>query len=232
MALADDIRRIRDRVTTALVATHDHYTDTRWVWQRLSDDIAKGQIFSYINPVTNTATTQTELLARISNYSTERIAEVTLLSFVTIFEAFFTDFLRAWLRAYPRNLLSSEPVPVNVILESSDKAAMTDFLIDRAVVGVLYRKPADWFAYIEQRLKLGCPTADEIARLAEAKATRDVVMHNQGVVNEVYIAKSGAHARHPLGEFIDVPDPYLNDVWELLLKIVADLADAVVAKFP
>ena len=52
---------------------------------------------------------------------------------------------------------------MDVILESPDKDAITDFLIDRAIVGLLYKKPSDWFAFIEKKLKLGCPSADEIA---------------------------------------------------------------------
>ena len=82
------------------------------------------------------------------------------------------------------------------------------------------------------RLKLGCPSADEIARLAAAKATREVILHNRGVANEVYVAKSGRLARYALDEFIDVLDPYFNDIHELLLKVGDDLGDTVVAKFP
>jgi hypothetical protein len=231
MALADDIRAVHDRTRTELIAAHDYFADSKQAWQFLDDAIGTGYTFSTTNPVTGTTTTPAELVGRIPKYVTRELTEATFNNFLSIFEAFFTDFVRAWLRAYPQNLLATEPVPVDVILESQDKAAMIDFLIDRATVGLLDKKPADWFTYLEKKLKLGCPGADEVARFAEEKATRDVIMHNRRVVNEVYVAKSGSLARYAAGEFIDIPDPYHRDVWTLLLKIVADLSDAMIAKF-
>lgn len=232
MALADEICRVRDHAISELVAAHDYFTDTQRAWAFLADNITRGHTFSYSSAVTGTVTTQVELAGRITGYLNREVAEATFHNFLAIFEAFFTDFVRAWLRAYPQNLLSTEPVPVDVILESPDKAAIIDFLIDRAIVGLLYKKPADWFAFLEKKLKLGCPSAEEIARLAEAKATRDLIMHNRGVVNEVYVAKAGQLARYPVGAFVELPPAYHREIWNLLQKVVADLADTMLAKFP
>lgn len=232
MPLADDIRAVRDRAITELIAAHDYYADTKAAWQFFGDAIQTGYQFSKTNAVTGTTTSETELLGRIPGYVDERLAEATFLTFLSIFEAFFTDFVRAWLRAYPQNLAATDPVPVDVILDAADKAEIATFVIDRAVGGLMYRKPADWFAYLDKKLKLGCPSADEVERFAEAKATRDVLIHNRGVVNEVYAAKAGHRARYAVGEQVDVPEPYHREVWDLLQKIVADLADAVAAKFP
>lgn len=232
MSLADEIGRARDRARAALVAAHDYYYDTRQMWERVEVDIKYGRPLAYTNPATGTATTQAELANRIPLYARRLIAEATFQQFLTIFEAFFTDFLRAWLRAQPHFLLPTEPVPFPDILSAPDKPALVEEAVERKVLGLFYRKPADWFKFIEDKLHLGRPTADEVARLAEAKATRDVLIHNQGVANDVYLTKSGALARHPLGEFIDLPEPYHHGVWELLLKVVADLGNAVIAKFP
>jgi hypothetical protein len=232
MSLTTDIQAVRDRAVAEFTAAYDYYTDTHQAWQFLNDALATGHALTYRSPVTGTVTTQVELAGRITGYLNREVAEATFHNFLAIFEAFFTDFVRAWLRAYPQNLLSTEPVPVNVILESPDKAAIIDFLIDRAIVGLLYKKPADWFAFLEKKLKLGCPSAEEIARLAEAKATRDLIMHNRGVVNEVYVAKAGQLARYPVGAFVELPPAYHREIWNLLQKVVADLADTMLAKFP
>jgi hypothetical protein len=79
-------------------------------------------------------------------------------------------------------------------------------------------------------VKLGCPSADEIARLAEAKATRDVLVHSRGVAGKVYESKAGKLARYKDGERTDLPEPYHRETWELLRKLVADISDATVAK--
>jgi hypothetical protein len=232
MALAEDIRAARDRATAALVSAHDYHADSIAAWNFLRSAIDSGQQLVLPNRVTGTVTTEATLIAKMPEYTAKRLTEATFHSFLAIFEAFLTDFMRAWLRAYPQNLAAAEPVPVDVILEAKDKLEITDFLIDRAIVGLLYRKPADWFAYLEKRLKLGCPSAAEVERIAEAKATRDILMHNRGVVNEVYVAKAGALARFTAGQFIDIPEPYHQDLWEMLLKVVAELSDAITGKFP
>jgi hypothetical protein len=232
MGLAVEVQRIRDHTLAALVATHNYYDDTRRAWDYVKQSITGGYHFAYTNATTGTVTTQLDLLGRINLYATKRIAEATFGEFVSIFERFLGDFVRVWLRAYPQNLLATEPVPVDVILEANDKSAITEYLIDRAIIGLLYRKPVDWFAFVEKRLKLGCPTADEIARVAEAKATRDVVVHNNGVINETYLTKSGSHARYKLGEFIDLPDQYHNEILSLYTKVVSDVCDSLCVKFP
>ncbi|VTT97696.1 Uncharacterized protein OS=Rhodopirellula maiorica SM1 GN=RMSM_04820 PE=4 SV=1 [Gemmataceae bacterium] len=228
MALADDIRTARDRATAELVAAHDYHADTITAWNLVIAEIQAGRHLNVPNAVTGTVTTESVLAAKIPDYRSKRLTEATFHSFLAIFEAFLIDFVRA----YPQNLAAADPVPVDVVLEAKDKLEITDFLIDRAIVGLLYRKPADWFAYLERRLKLGCPSAAEVERIAEAKATRDVLMHNRGVVNEVYVAKAGALARFTAGQFIDIPEPYHQDLWEMLLKVVAELSDATAAKFP
>ena len=40
-------------------------------------------------------------------------------------------------------------------------------------------------------VKLGCPTDDEIERIAEMKATRDLLIHNLGIANKTYLDKAG-----------------------------------------
>lgn len=232
MPLADGIRAVRDRALSDLTAAHDYHADTVMAWRFLGEDILAGKKISVTNAVTGTVTTESELAARIPVYATVRLAEATFQTFLSIFEAFLSDFLRAWLRAYPGNLRSTGPVDVATILDAADKAEVVEFVIDRAVLDFFYKKPADWFAHIEKKLGLGCPTPDEIGRLAEAKATRDVLIHNRGVANDVYRAKAGSRARFAVGERVDVPEPYHRETWNLLQKVVADLSDAVIRKFP
>jgi hypothetical protein len=54
--------------------------------------------------------------------------------------------------------------------------------IGKELNDVLYERPAEEFAYLEDKVKLDCPTMDKIDRIAEAKASRDVLIHNRGVV--------------------------------------------------
>ena len=81
-------------------------------------------------------------------------------------------------------------------------------------------------------MKLGCPTPEEIERLAEAKASRDVLSHNRGVANRVYGQKAGRLARFEDGQRIEIDGPYFRAAWELLLKIADDVCGAALGKVP
>jgi hypothetical protein len=94
----------------------------------------------------------------------------------------------------------------------------------------LYDRPTGWFKYLEDKAKLGCPTTGEIDRIAEAKASRDVLVHNRGVASKTYESRAGTSARYKKGQKIDIPEPYHRDTWELIRKIIRDISNAAIAK--
>jgi hypothetical protein len=83
---------------------------------------------------------------------------------------------------------------------------------------------------LNDRVKLGCPTEEQIERLTEVKASRDILIHNRGVVNATYLDKAGPRARYKLGQRLEIPEPYLRETWQLIRDVVGDLATAAIAK--
>ena len=116
------------------------------------------------------------------------------------------------------------------VLDAPDKDAITSGVVSKEVNEVLYERPAGWFEYLEDKAKLGCPTPDEIDRIAEAKASRDVLVHSRGMANKTYESKAGRLARYKDGQRIDIPEHYHRATWDLLRKVVTDLFNAAMAK--
>jgi hypothetical protein len=231
MPLADDIRMLRDRVLLELVAAHDYHAETEIAWRIVRKVVATGARLRSTNKVTGTTITQAHLVAKSEKYVSEQLAAATFQQFLSIFESFFFDFLRLWLTAYPRSL-SGKKIDLKAILDAPDKDAIVQLAVGRELNEVLYERPAAWFAYLEDKVNLGCPSADEIDRIAEAKASRDALIHNRGVAGKLYSTKAGRLARHHEGDFIDISELYHRQTWELLRKVVADVSDAAVAKAP
>lgn len=229
MSLAADIRALRTRTITDLVSAHDYYTETKEAWRLLRREIAAGRRLKVRYDVTGSVTTREELVERSRVYVVDELASSTFQQFLSIFEAFLFDFLGLWLAAYPQSL-SGKKVDFRAVLELPDKQAIIRLVVGRELNEVLYERPSGWFDYLEERAKLGCPSPEEIGRIAEAKATRDVFVHNRGIANNSYLAKAGELARVAVGEFAELPGPYHRAVWDLLRKVVADIADAALAK--
>lgn len=229
MALVDDVAALRDRMLAELDSAHDYHEDTRTAWRVANEAIAAGTTFATRNDATGTLTTQADLVRKTQGYVNAQLAEATFQQFIALFEAFFFDFLRLVLVADPRSL-SGKKVEFKAILDAPDKESITLLVVDKELNEVLYERPAAWFGYLEGRVKLGCPSADEIARLAEAKATRDVLVHGRGVAGKIYESKAGKLARYRDGERIEIPEPYHRATWELVRTMVADISDAATAK--
>jgi hypothetical protein len=229
MAMSDEIRELRDQVLADLAAAHDYYTDTKIAWRMVHKVIASGHTIKIRNTTTGTVTTQVELARKARGYVAEQLAEATFQQFVSIFENFYFDLLRLWLTAYPQSL-GKKMVDFKTILELPDKDAITGLVVRKELNEVLYDRPTEWFAYLEDKAKLGCPSANEIERIAEAKASRDVLVHNKGIANKTYASKAGNLARFGEGSRINIPEDYHRKIWELIRKVVSDVSNAAIGK--
>jgi hypothetical protein len=89
---------------------------------------------------------------------------------------------------------------------------------------------ADEIRSLADRVDLGCPTADQTQDLAEIKASRDVLVHNSGIVNSAYLEKAGDRARFMVGDRLDVPEPYLLTSLRLVQGVIQDMAASAMAK--
>ncbi|MCI0377102.1 MAG: hypothetical protein L0215_05830 [Gemmataceae bacterium] len=229
MALADDIRLLRDRALSELNAVHDYYIDTKIAWDIVDQFIAAGNTFSIQHAATGTITTQNDLANKAQGYVAQHLAEATFQQFVSIFENYFFDLLRLWLAAYPQSL-REKTLRFEAVIEAPDKEAIIRFVVEKELNEILYKRPAEWFSFLKGRVNLDCPTEDEIDRLVEAKASRDVLVHNRGVATKTYESKAGMLARCKSGERIEIGEKYHRVTWNLICKVVADISDAVAMK--
>ncbi len=229
MALADDIQALTSRTLSTLEASHDYYTYTKRVWRLLQQIVKEGRKFTFRNLTTGTRVDEQVLLGRAQLYVTDYLISSTFQAFVSLFEDFFFELLRFWLAAYPASL-SKKQVEVGAVLQAPDKSAIVLRVVDKELNELKYERLADWFAYLERLTKLGCPTDDEIEKLAEIKASRDILVHNNGITNATYVSKAGTWARYQDGEKLEIPEQYHRATWETINKVVRDVAAAAVAK--
>jgi hypothetical protein len=229
MAMADEIRDLATRSLTALNAGHDYYAHTKTVWRLMQQAVKAGRTFVVRNMATGTVVNEEALLGLAQQYITEYQASFSFQHFVSLLEDWLFDLLRLWLLGYP-NSLAKRAIEFSVVLDAADKAAITLAVVDKELNELKYRKVAEWFAYLEKLVRLGVPNADQIEHLAEIKASRDILAHNQGVANKVYVAKAGVRARYPLGAQLEIPEHYLRESWETIRQVIRDVSAAAEMK--
>ena len=166
-----------------------------------------------------------DLAALLLTYLDNDLPRLVLYQAVSQFEAFFFDLLGVVLQFNPRALSQKRQVTVGEVLDALDYKNLLETIIDRELVELQYKAPSDWFAFLNKIIHLGLPDGD-VARLAELKATRDLHLHNRGVVNDTYLRKSGPLARAVLGSVLPVSRPYVYDGVDFLKRLADRLCAA------
>jgi hypothetical protein len=229
MSLRTDVEMLRDATTAALTAAHDHFVYTKKIWRIVDIEVRRrGRRIRLDNKVTGSVVNEQDLLRVAQTSANDYLPSATIQQFASLAETFLTDLVRLWLTAHPAHLKGQ--VDVQTIVAASDKAAILRPLIDQYVLGMGYKRPSEWFRQLSGIVTLHHPSDAEIAQFAEFKATRDVFVHNRGMVTAIYVEKAGALARAPLGMPLDLPDAYLHSAWRLCCKIVGDVGTDAAAR--
>jgi hypothetical protein len=229
MPLRDDIVAHSKSVLAELDAVHDYYANSKAAWRIVQKQIRAGRKLKIRNAVTGRVTTERELPGMAARYVADYLTSSTFQQFVSLFEDFLFGIMRHWLLAFPQSLARKQ-IPVSVVLEASDLDAVKLAAVNRELNELNYKKVREWFSHLNGLVSLGCPTADEIDRLAEIKATRDVSVHNRGIASLIYEEKAGPLGRAKAGERLEMPEHYHLASWQLIRKVVQDLSAASVAK--
>ena len=98
-------------------------------------------------------------------------------------------------------------------------------IIDRELHELQYKSVGEWFSRLQAAIRFQALSDAHVARVAEIKASRDILAHNVGIVDEIYLRKAGDLARAGLGEKLPITRPYTYDSADFLRGVVASLAD-------
>jgi hypothetical protein len=229
MPIGSDIQAILARAYRDLDATHDFFTHSQVAWRSFQDHVTKGYKFTSQNFATGTIIDQDGLVRLAAKYTEQYLATFTFRQFVSTFEVFLFDVLHLTLRHNPWQF-AAKRLEFEVVLKAKDRDQVMSEVILKQLNELKYEKLRDWFDCLNKAVKLPCPSDDEIDALAEIKATRDLLEHNSGVVNDTYLRKAGKKARFPAGALIEIDEPYHLDSWRIIKKVVNDVASAATAK--
>lgn len=150
---------------------------------------------------------------------------------VSMFESLFFDIIRIILIDKPERLSKKKQIDYESILSSDTKEEIIVKLIDRELNEIKYKNVSNWLVYLDKLVTLTEVDAQKIEKIAEAKAARDILVHNAGIINQIYLNKSGGSARFSLNQEIDVSGNYTLDTWKILVEFLVYVVDSVILKF-
>lgn len=151
-------------------------------------------------------------------------------------EAFFSDLIKGVLGIDRRKLKirvqgieHTKKIDVDIILDSSSLEAVIEDIINRELVSIFYASPERQFEYLQNVIGVQVDERTEylFCKWKEYKATRDLLVHNHGVINEIYLTKARDHARGNIGDNILVTKDYLDTVVAEVKSLIGRICTAI-----
>src|SRR5947209_1140951 len=173
MPVTDDLRAIADAAHGDLDRVYDFLEHSKIVWNSFQRLVDQGETVVFQSAATGTAIDQTGLLGLAPRYTREYLAAFTFRQFVSVFEVFLFDFLHRLLRHNPWQFART-PLDLEVVLKAADRDAIISGVISKRLNELKYENVREWFDALTKTVRLDCPSEDEMASLAEIKATRDI----------------------------------------------------------
>ena len=143
-------------------------------------------------------------------------------------EDFFTQLIKLILQKDNRRLLVTvkdinfkSKYDIENIVLAKNKENMIDQIIEDRIISIMYANPRCQAEYFRKALNIDI--SDEKWDIwYEIKATRDIIVHNLGTINEVYIEKAGTYARGNIGDTIMVDANYFFSSIKYMKKIITE----------
>lgn len=180
--------------------------------------------------------TEAELKDIYANYTSHVLFETFLVSSVSQFESFLSEVIIEFLKHYPLRItetVQGMPAcphisPKDLVVAEGKDELMQQVFSDH-VGNVFRQRPRLYMTYLSKLLSVKIDPS--FSDYYEVCASRDLVVHNNCIVNALYVEKAGAKARGAVGERISVDQGYYYEALAKLKKVSGAIKRDVEKKY-
>lgn len=153
------------------------------------------------------------------------IFETNIVSLVSRTEAFIQDSLAIVASAYPKKLsilADKGGIPLDLFLEHEEREDVIRRFVAMKCEGLMFGKPSE---YLDKAAKVLAIEVDAnlVKEFIEIKASRDIIIHNSGRINKLYVEKAGDKRRGADGEELVIDRTYFRHVIVTLKKLSREI---------
>ncbi|MBY5456117.1 hypothetical protein HFO89_07070 [Rhizobium leguminosarum] len=175
-----------------------------------------------------------EDIGLIFNAQHERgVFETNIVSLVSRTEAFIQDCLAIVATAYPKKLsvlADKGGIPLDLFLEHEEREDVIRRFVAMKCEGLMFGKPSEYLEKAAKVLTIELD-ADLVKAFIEIKASRDIIIHNSGRINKLYIEKVGDQRRGEDGEELVIDRDYFRHIIVTLKKLSGEIQSKTEQKY-
>lgn len=150
---------------------------------------------------------------------------------VALFDAFLADIFSAVVKTRPKMLKSSKKqISYERLFEFESYEALVEFLAGRELNELSYKSMKDQAEYYRDRFGVALDESGiAVVELVELRAARNLLVHNNGLVNEIYLEQV-PETTYKYGDDIQVDEDYFQQAAEKLDTVVEFIATKLIEK--
>jgi hypothetical protein len=160
-----------------------------------------------------------ELLSRYQFLAFQQLPANGVVQLVTIIEAMFGDVVRSIIMKFPQKLGAKRSITMQVVLEAKSIEEVHIRATDALLNELAYKSPQEFAEALNGLLSINLLECPAFHKYMELKATRDIYIHNRGISNDIYVRKSGTHARVTANQSLPVDIQYFLESYESCLQL-------------
>lgn len=159
------------------------------------------------------------------------ILRMAYVHLITLFEAALSDVVRASLLHMPKMLKSRRQMSYEEILSEADMSSLVKKIVEKEISDLTYGSVEEFVDYLKVKLNLPIEfLPEEIVQLSRCKGLRNLLVHNQGVVDARFL-KDRLDAQYALGDSVVIDLDDWDSAHQLFGRVIKALENSVVRKF-
>ena len=159
------------------------------------------------------------------------INSLLLVYLAALFDAFVSDTVRAIMLYRPEVIRSSKQLTYEDILRFDNFSALLSSMIEREIVDFTYKSFKDQSNFIEDKFGIDIGNSGiKTDEICEILATRNLLIHNKGIVNKIY-KDTVPDCEFKIGDERIVTNGYLSETFDKIHKVADYVNKSFVDKF-
>ena len=161
----------------------------------------------------------------------ELVRVLGLIYLVAIFESYLVDIVRGILLTCPDALKSGRQFTAETIIKLGEQKQVISYLAEKEVEDLLYKNFPDVVNYFDNKFNINLNASGvPVANIVEILATRNIHVHNGGIVNQRYL-ELVRESTLKVGAYKPITREYLRDSINSISTLVEFINTEVQGKY-
>jgi hypothetical protein len=165
---------------------------------------------------------KSDILRLINDQISRDIFAKSIIALVSRMESHIQKCMYYVIKSYPKKLsiLAGDKItiPLEKLLNSPTKEWFLENYIEQKCSEIIFESPKDYIQKLEAVLSIVIPK-DLVGYYIEIKATRDIIVHGESIINDLYKRKSASYSRGEIGAILPLNKEYYEHTITTLKKI-------------